>query len=56
MSTTDLLEMKPRTKVAEAEALVREILNQTRRAPEPGAGWILRKERTSPLETRHVAP
>jgi hypothetical protein len=56
MSATDVLETKSPTTAKEAEVLVREILARTRGEAEPAKGWTLRKERTSPLDTRHVTP
>jgi hypothetical protein len=34
---------------------IRELLTRIRRQPEPASGWIMRQERTSPLDTRYVA-
>jgi hypothetical protein len=56
MSATNVLETESVTTAKQAEALVRDILARTRGEAEPTSGWTLRKERTSPLETRHVTP
>jgi hypothetical protein len=34
---------------------LRELLTRIRREPEPASGWVMRQERTSPLDTRYVA-
>ena len=53
-TTTEVVETTVPNTIEEAEALVREILRRSHRAPEETARWIVRKERTSPLDTRHV--
>jgi hypothetical protein len=53
MSSTTIVE-KTTTAETPAEERVREVLERVRREPETPPGWVMRKERTSPLETRYV--
>ena len=38
----------------EAADRVREILRRAEREPERRSGWVMRRQRTSPLETRYI--
>jgi hypothetical protein len=38
------------------EKRIRDVLERVRHEPEARSGWVMRKERTSPLETTYVAP
>jgi hypothetical protein len=54
MSTRTIVETSTSATTPAAEDRVREVLERVRREPEPPAGWVFRKQRTSPLETRYV--
>jgi hypothetical protein len=38
----------------EAADRIREILRRARRETETRSGWVMRRQRTSPLETRYI--
>lgn len=54
MSPSTVVE-KSTAATAPAEERVREVLERARREPEAPSGWVTRKQRTSPLDTRYVA-
>ncbi len=53
MSSTTVVEKSTAVNTP-AEERVREVLERVRREPDAPSGWVMRKQRTSPLETRYV--
>jgi hypothetical protein len=54
-TTADRPKIENRTiPAAEAADRIREVLRHAEREAAPSSGWVMRRQRTSPLETRYI--
>jgi len=54
MSSTTVDQKNSPAATASAEDRIRKLLERVRREAEAASGWVMRKQRTSPLETTYV--